>query len=162
MLDWTTTRMPSKREAPRKRGEGIKRGQSRLPRISEVARLARVSTATVSRTLANPQIVARETRERVLEAVRQIGYTPNVVGRSLRARRSMMVLVVVPTLANPFYADVLRGIDHELWSAGYGLIIGNLDNSIEKESRLIDVAFARQVDGVLLLNGRVPESDGRA
>jgi LacI family repressor for deo operon, udp, cdd, tsx, nupC, and nupG len=128
----------------------------------EVARLADVSTATVSRTLANPHVVAPQTRERVLEAVRLTGYTPHVVGRSLRARRSMMVLVVVPTLANPFYADVLRGIDHELWSAGYGLIVGNLDNSIEKESRLIDVAFAGQVDGVLLLNGRVPESEGRA
>jgi LacI family repressor for deo operon, udp, cdd, tsx, nupC, and nupG len=140
------------------RQKAAKQGRAR---ISEVARLAEVSTATVSRTLANPQVVAPETRERVLEAVRQTGYTPNVVGRSLRARRSMMVLVVVPTLANPFYADVLRGIDHELWSAGYGLIVGNLDNSIEKESRLIDVAYAGQVDGVLLLNGRVPESEGR-
>ena len=145
-----------------KRRNGMKRGRAQLPRILEVARLAQVSTATVSRTLANPQVVARDTRERVLDAVRKIGYTPNVAGRHLRARRSMMVLVVVPTLANPLFADVLRGIDHELWKAGYGLIIGNLDDSIEKETRLIDVAFAGQVDGVLLLNGRIPEKDGRA
>lgn len=150
--------MASGTEGSRPRRKAVKQGRAR---IWEVARLAEVSTATVSRTLANPQIVAPETRERVLEAVRRTGYTPHVVGRLLRARRSMMVLVVVPTLSNPFYADVLRGIDHELWSAGYGLIVGNLDNSIEKESRLIDVVYAGQVDGVLLLNGRVPESEGR-
>ncbi len=130
-------------------------------KIAEVAKLAGVSSATVSRTLANPEIVAKATRDRVLAAVRRTGYTPNVAARNLRARRSHMVLVVVPNIENPFFAEVLRGIDEMLSSRGYGLIIANLDNSPQKESRYVDLASAGQVDGVLLLCGHILKSASR-
>jgi LacI family repressor for deo operon, udp, cdd, tsx, nupC, and nupG len=130
--------------------------------IHDVAARARVSTATVSRTLANPELVSADTRARVLAAVRATGYTPNVAARNLRARRAMMVLVVVPNVANSFFAEVLRGIDDELVASGYGMIIGNLDNLVEREARYVDLVFAGQVDGVLLLGGRVPRANGRA
>jgi LacI family repressor for deo operon, udp, cdd, tsx, nupC, and nupG len=130
-------------------------------RIAEVARLAGVSPATVSRALANPDKVRPEARERVLAAVRETGYTPNVAARNLRARRSLMVLVVVPNIGNPFFSEVLRGIDETLSAAGYGLIIGNLDERREKEGRFVDVAFAGQVDGIILLNGKVLQARGR-
>ena len=130
--------------------------------IADVARLAGVSTATVSRALATPEIVSAATRAKVLEAVRATGYTPHVVAQNLRGRRSMMVLVVVPDIANPFFSEVLHGIDDTLASAGYGLLIGNLANSAAKEGRYVDVVFAGQVDGVLLLNGGIPASNGRS
>ena len=120
-----------------------------------------MSTATVSRTLANPQFVSVNARTRVLRAVSETGYTPNVAARTLRARRSMMILVVVPNLANPYFSEVLRGIDDELAEAGYDLIIGNLDNRVEREARYVKLAMAGQVDGVLNLTGRVPKGDGR-
>lgn len=139
------------------------RGADAAPvRIADVARRAGVSTATVSRALANPDIVNAETRERVLEAVRATGYTPNVAARNLRARRSMMVLVVVPDIGNPFFSEVLRGVDETLSAAGYGLIIGNLGQRAELEDRFVDVAFAGQVDGVLLLNGAILAGRGRS
>jgi LacI family repressor for deo operon, udp, cdd, tsx, nupC, and nupG len=131
-------------------------------RIADVARIAGVSPATVSRTLANPDKVTPETRERVLTAVRLTGYTPNVAGRNLRARRSMMALVVVPNIGNPFFSEVLRGIDETLSEEGYGLIIGNLDQTAAKESRFVDVVFAGQVDGVILLNGHLLQGRGRS
>lgn len=134
---------------------------ARPARIADVARLAEVSVATVSRTLANPEVVAEETRRRVLEAVRATGYTPNIAGRNLRARRSMMALVVVPDISNAFFAGVLRGVDEALSAAGYGIIIANLDNSAEKEARYVDLACAGQVDGVLLLCGHVIRSATR-
>ncbi|MBI1773884.1 MAG: LacI family DNA-binding transcriptional regulator [Proteobacteria bacterium] len=137
------------------------RASTRPARIADVARLAGVSPATVSRTLANPDIVTTETRQRVIEAVRRTGYVPNIAGRNLRAQRSMMVLVVVPDIANPFFAEVLRGIDDTLSAAGYGLIIGNLNNATAKEARYVDLVSAGQVDGVLLLNGHIPEGNGR-
>jgi LacI family repressor for deo operon, udp, cdd, tsx, nupC, and nupG len=143
------------------RGRGAARASDR-PGIADVARLARVSTATVSRTLATPDVVSPATRERVIAAVRRTGYTPHVAARSLRARRTMMVLVVVPEIANPFFAEVLHGIDDTLARAGYGLLIGNLANSATKEARYVDVVFAGQVDGVLLLNGGVPTAGGRS
>src|SRR3954468_21713959 len=97
-------------------------------RIADVARIAGVSTATVSRVLDDPNKVRQKTRDLVLEAVRRSGYTPNSVARNLRKRQTMTALVVVPNLANPVFAQILRGIDDELTQSGYGLVIGNLDN----------------------------------
>jgi LacI family repressor for deo operon, udp, cdd, tsx, nupC, and nupG len=72
----------------------------------------------------------------------------------------MVVLVVVPNLANPVFAEVIRGIDDELVAAGYDMIIGNLDNLVEREARYVDLCTSGQVDGVLLLTGRVPVGHG--
>lgn len=133
-------------------------------RIVDVARLAGVSTATVSRALSNPGRVNTETRRRVLEAVSALGYTPNAAARNLRARRSMMVLVVVPKLANVFFAQVLRGIDSELFRSGYGLIIGDLDTNyaFEKEKHLVALVNAGHIDGVITIFGGVPRNASRA
>lgn len=130
-------------------------------RIADVARIAGVSTATVSRVLAHPDKVRPKTRDLVMEAVRHCGYTPNSVARNLRKRRTMTALVVIPNLANPVFAQILRGIDDELTQSGYGLVIGNLDNCKEREARYVELALSRQVDGVILMNGRIPESDKR-
>jgi LacI family repressor for deo operon, udp, cdd, tsx, nupC, and nupG len=139
-----------------------RRKSSRRPAtIHDVAARAGVSTATVSRTLAAPALVSEEARARVLAAIKATGYTPNMAARNLRARRSMMVLVVVPNIANAFFAEVLRGIDDELVEHGYGIIIGNLDNRQEREARYVDLVFAGQVDAVLLMSGRVPSGSGR-
>jgi LacI family repressor for deo operon, udp, cdd, tsx, nupC, and nupG len=123
--------------------------------IAEVAALAGVSTATVSRALAMPGRVSAATRERVLEVVRRTGYTPNIAGRNLRAARSKMVLVVVPSLITPFFADLLLGVDRALSAHGYGLLVGNLHDGEGKEERLLDLLLAGQADGALLLNGHV-------
>jgi LacI family repressor for deo operon, udp, cdd, tsx, nupC, and nupG len=80
----------------------------------------------------------------------------------LRARRTMLVLVVVPDIANPFFSDVLRGIDEALSPYGYGFLIGNLGNSRAKEPQFTNIALAGQVDGLLLLNGRIPQGGRRA
>jgi LacI family repressor for deo operon, udp, cdd, tsx, nupC, and nupG len=134
----------------------LQRPDRRTLRIAEVAKLAGVSTATVSRALTDPVKLRPQTLARVEEAIRRTGYTPNLAARNLRARRSMVVLVVVPDIANPFFADVLRGIEETLSSGGYGLLIGNLGPGPEKPRQILDVVQAGQVDGVLLLNGAVP------
>lgn len=131
----------------------------RTLRIADVAALAGVSTATVSRALTTPGKLKPETLARVEAAVRETGYTPNLAARSLRARRTMLVLVVVPNIANPFFADVLQGIDDALSRHGYGLLIGNLGPSCGKERHFLQVVQSGQVDGVILLNGAIP-SDG--
>ena len=129
--------------------------------IRDVAARASVSTATVSRALATPDLVSEDARARVAAAIEATGYTPSAAARNLRARRAMMILVVVPNLANPFFAEILRGIDDELVASGYGMIIGNLDKLAEREARYVDLVFAGQVDGVLLLSGRVPSGNGK-
>jgi LacI family repressor for deo operon, udp, cdd, tsx, nupC, and nupG len=131
-------------------------------RIADVARLAGVSTATVSRVLASPDQVRPKTHALVMEAVRRSGYTPNGIARNLRTRRTMTVLAVVPNLANPVFAQILRGIDDELTQSGYGIVIGSLDNCQGREARYVDLALSQQFDGVLLMNGRIPESGKRS
>lgn len=131
-------------------------------RIAEVAALAGVSTATVSRALSDPGKLRQETLARVEAAIRATGYTPNLAARSLRARRSMVVLVVVPDIANPFFADVLRGIEEALSAAGYGLLIGNLGPGPGKQGQMLDIVQAGQVDGVILLNGAIPRDATRS
>lgn len=131
------------------------RRRYRALHIAEVAKLAGVSIATVSRALANPDRVNAKTRAHVLDVVQRTGYTPNVAGRSLRAARSHMVLVVVPTFITPFFTDLLLGVDRALTERGYGLLIGNLHDGAAKEQALVDLVRSGQADGVLLLNGHI-------
>ena len=144
---------------PDKRARSVRRRQG-ATRIKEVARLAAVSTATVSRTLASPQQVSPETRARVMDAVAKVGYVPNPAARSLRSQKTHMVLVALPDLSNIFFSQVLRGIEEELFAAGYGMVIGGLNGDPEKEARFAAFAAAGQVDGVLLLNGHLFRQNG--
>jgi LacI family repressor for deo operon, udp, cdd, tsx, nupC, and nupG len=128
---------------------------TRAARIQDVARLAEVSTATVSRTLANPERVSPQARARVLEAIAKIGYVPNPAARTLRSQKTYMVLVVLPDLANTFFSRILRGIEETLFEAGYGMIIGDLDGSPEKEAHFAAFTGAGRVDGAILLNGHL-------
>ncbi len=125
------------------------------PKIEDVARRAGVSTATVSRALSLPDMVRPETRDRVLAAVRELGYLPNAAARNLRSGTTMMVLVVLPKLAHVFFGEVVRGIEHELAAEGYGLIVGDLDNLVDRERHVFRMASATHVDGIILLTGRM-------
>src|SRR6478609_6022163 len=129
--------------------------------IADVAQFAGFSTATVSRVIRNPDQVRLKTYDIVMKAVRRCGYTPDGTARNLRTRRTMNVLVVAPRLTNPVFAEILGGVDDELSQSGYGIIIGNLDNRREREARYVDLALSRQVDGILLMTGYVPENGTR-
>ena len=91
---------------------------SRKPTISDVARQAGISTATVSRTLATPEKVTAQTRAIVMEAVRKIGYVPNLAARNLRTNRTRTILAVLPDFSNVFFSRVLRGISDTLVAQG--------------------------------------------
>ena len=135
----------------------------RAPRISDVAREAGVSTATVSRALAAPASVREELRRRVLETVERLGYTPNAAARNLRGGSSKMILVVVPRRANPpFFSEVLRGIDTVLSASGYSVIMGNLDQEGAKERHVVEMMAAGHIDGAIILSGKVPVSGERS
>jgi LacI family transcriptional regulator, repressor for deo operon, udp, cdd, tsx, nupC, and nupG len=127
----------------------------RVARIQDVARLADVSTATVSRALATPERVSPEARARVLEAIAKTGYVPNPAARSLRSQKTFMVLVVLPDLSNTFFSKILRGIEETLFEAGYGMIISDLDGPPEKEAHFAAFTAAGRVDGAILLNGHL-------
>src|SRR4051812_40622258 len=79
--------------------------------IQQVAMAAKVSVATVSRALQNPEMVAEASRNKVHDAVARLGYTPNVQARNLRTARTRMIVALVPDIANPFFSEVIRGVE---------------------------------------------------
>lgn len=130
-------------------------------KIGDVARRAGVSTATVSRTLSSPHTVRPETRKLVLDAVRELGYTPNAAARNLRAGRSRILLVVVPYLSSSFFARIVSGIDLAAANLGYGIILAEKVLTGERQAELINLASAGLFDGALLLSSLVPRSRNR-
>ncbi len=127
---------------------------SRQSTIKDVAQAARVSTATVSRTLKQPDLVSPETRERVIAAVRQVRYTPNLVARNLRRQETRSVFLVARDLGNPFYLEVFAGIEEAARSRGYTVLLGNSQDSIERERFYVDLVLARHADGLILMTGK--------
>lgn len=134
---------------------GPERGSRGVPRIGEVAALAGVSVATVSRALANPEFVRAATRARVYSAVEQTGYVPNLTARNLRRRRVGSVLAIVPDGTNVFFPLVIRAIADVLDQQGFTLVVADTQNDPLREAKVAALAASGQVDGVLLLNGRL-------
>jgi LacI family transcriptional regulator, repressor for deo operon, udp, cdd, tsx, nupC, and nupG len=124
--------------------------------IRDVARRAGVSTATVSRALADPERVAEPTREEVFRAIAETGFTPNAMARSLRARSTKMVLALLPGIGNSFYTPILNAVEEVLSLAGYGMIMGDTRMDSAREAHYDYLVRAGQVDGVMLLTGRLP------
>ncbi|MGA0540658.1 LacI family DNA-binding transcriptional regulator [Neotabrizicola sp. VNH66] len=124
------------------------------PRISDVARLAGVSTATVSRTLSNPALVSEETRAAVAEAIRATGYRLNHAARNLRHRRTGGIVALVPNLANPFFSQILSGIAAVLGPAGYNLLVA--DTRTADPETLLAYAEPSRADGLIVLDGALP------
>ncbi|MBB3139743.1 LacI family DNA-binding transcriptional regulator [Halomonas organivorans] len=123
----------SNQEASRTR----RRRGSAQPTLKEVAAAAGVSAITASRALNTPERVNEETRKRVLEAVDRVGYVPNLVAGSLASARSRFIAVIVPSLANAVFIEVIRGLQTTFEAQGYQILLGNTDYDIEREHRLV-------------------------
>jgi LacI family transcriptional regulator len=116
----------------------------------DVARRAGVSVATVSYVLnAGPRGVSDEKRRRVLQAVAELGYRPNAIARSLRARRTHILGLVLPNTANPYFAALSHAIEEVAAERGYQVVVSNAAESPERETRQIEALLQLQVDGLL-------------
>ncbi|QQR38017.1 LacI family DNA-binding transcriptional regulator [Devosia rhizoryzae] len=128
----------------------------KLATIEDVAALAGVSIATVSRAINEPTKVAEETRRRVTEAVARTGYTTNAMARSLRMRRSNMILILAPDVGDPNFSNILVGLETEASKRGYGLLIGNTQNDASRETDYLRFISSNQADGLILFTGHLP------
>jgi LacI family repressor for deo operon, udp, cdd, tsx, nupC, and nupG len=126
------------------------------PTIRNVAELAGVSTATVSRALAQPEKVSKETRERVLEAVRQTGFVPNRQAVDFRRQATGNVVLLVRDITNPFYLDIYRGIEELAFANGYRVLMGDAGDDDARVFRYVDMVRNRQADGMILMTGWLP------
>src|SRR3954471_3724683 len=118
--------------------------------IKEVARCAGVSLGTVSNVLNRPEMVTEGTRQRVLEAIQELGYVRNDSARQLRAGRSRTVAIVVLDVANPFFTDVVRGAEAAAEAAGAVVVVCNSGEDAGRERRHLDLLEEQRVQGVLI------------
>ena len=124
--------------------------------IKDVARLAGVSTATVSRTLAEPDKVQPTTREKVLAAVRKSGYVTNSAARSLRTQRTYSVVVLVPDITNSFFSNIIQGIEAVARKNSYRILLGDMQNDPNNAQAYGELCAQRQADGVICLGRTIP------
>lgn len=122
---------------------------ARRATVHEVAAYAKVSAQTVSRVVNGVPRVAARTRERVLAAVKALDYEPNTLARGLVTRRTRTLGVLVYDIANPYYGQMVRGMEDAAFSRGYDLIIGNSDADHRKDLSYLRVFRRRGVDGIL-------------
>jgi LacI family transcriptional regulator, repressor for deo operon, udp, cdd, tsx, nupC, and nupG len=121
--------------------------------LQDVARIAGVSTATVSRALSYPDIVSKSTRDRVTKAVEVSGYRINKTARNLRTQRAHSVLVMLPDLGNPFFSTILEGISANLSKKGYSMLIASTSQVHASGERLVDYLSDGRADGMIILDG---------
>ncbi|MFP1631157.1 LacI family DNA-binding transcriptional regulator [Zhengella sp. ZM62] len=128
------------------------------PTLSDVARAAGVSTATVSRCLNEPGLVVQATRERVLRAVEELGYTPDFSGRALASRRTNTVGAVIPTMENAIFARGIQAFQEALSAAGVTLLVASSGYDPEQEALQVRTLIGRGADGLLLIGAARPAS----
>jgi DNA-binding LacI/PurR family transcriptional regulator len=119
-------------------------------RISDVARRANVSVATVSRVLSKKTPVSEELSERVMQAVNELGYQPSRVAQSLRKKSSSVLGLIISDIQNPFFTSLVRAVEDAAYQYKYGIFLCNSDEDVEKESFYIDLLIAEQVSGVVI------------
>ncbi|EJD5563477.1 DNA-binding transcriptional regulator CytR [Escherichia coli] len=124
--------------------------------MKDVALKAKVSTATVSRALMNPDKVSQATRNRVEKAAREVGYLPQPMGRNVKRNESRTILVIVPDICDPFFSEIIRGIEVTAANHGYLVLIGDCAHQNQQEKTFIDLIITKQIDGMLLLGSRLP------
>ena len=125
--------------------------------IADVAREAGVSRQTVSRVLNNKGEIREATSLRVREVIDRLGYRPCTLARGLATRRTLTFGLIVPDIANPFFADISRGADDTAHAAGFSLVLCNTVEDPEREVDLLRTLEQRSVDGVVLCSPRLPE-----
>jgi len=127
-----------------------------FPTIQDVARVAKVSTATVSRALSYPERVSEDTRRQVIEAIELTGYTVNQTARNLRRKQTGAIVVLVPNIGNPFFSKILAGIEATASKAGLNVLIADTRQPHLRAGQLGEYLHNNRADGMLVLDGSLP------
>src|SRR6202023_2525533 len=130
------------------------------PTLSAVAKLAGVSSITVSRVVRLPNLVAPETRDRVEAAMRELGYVPNQGGGSLASSRTSSVGVLVPTIANSIFADTVQGLSDELEPLGYAVILAQSRYDAARVDHMLAALLSRRPEAIIMVGS--PATQDRA
>lgn len=124
--------------------------------IRDVAALAGVSTATVSRALQHPDKVREETRRKVFEAVEKANFVPNANAKIFRQQSNQTVILLVRDIGNPFYLEIFKGVEEAASEAGYKVLMGDARDDEARVANHIDLVRQRHADGLILMTGHFP------
>ena len=118
--------------------------------ITDVAREASVSRATVSRVISSKSNTSEDVRSRVFAAIEKLGYQPNLVARSLRVRQSKIIGLIISDIQNPFYTGLVRAVEDTAYKNNFRIFLCNSDEDIAKEILYIKLMVAEKVAGVVI------------
>lgn len=151
MLRWRSRGQASQARAVGARAGELKHGVARVT-VRDVAEKAGVSISTVSRVLTGSAPVSRELHRRVVAAIEELGYRPNALARGLRSRRTAVLGLIVPDIANPFFSQLARVIEQQAHHYGYSILLCNSENSRERELQYFSLLTSQRVDGMMLIS----------
>lgn len=118
--------------------------------IKDIANEAGVSVTTVSRVINNKPDVSDDTRNRVKEVINRLGYNPNKIARGLVLQKTYTIGLIIPDISNPFFPEVVKGVEDRSRERNYSVIFCNTDNKKEEERKAIELLKSKQVDGIIL------------
>ncbi|MBC3931013.1 LacI family DNA-binding transcriptional regulator [Undibacterium curvum] len=120
--------------------------------MKQVAEKARVSTTTVSHVINNTRVVSEDARERVLSVIQELRYIPSAVARSLKNDRTHTLGMMIPNNSNPYFAEVIQGIEDASFKLGYNIILCNSYDDPKKQAAYIRVLMEKRIDGLILVS----------
>ncbi|MGW3015426.1 LacI family DNA-binding transcriptional regulator [Streptomyces longwoodensis] len=129
-----------------------------MPTMADVARHAGVSVATVSHVLNDTRPVLPQTRQAVLDAIEVLGYTPNTLARSLVTARTRSIGLAVSAISNPYFTEILQGVEASALEHGYGLLIADPHDDPEHERTVVQLLHERRVDGMIVAPSAEPSA----
>lgn len=122
-----------------------------MANIKDVALHAGVSVTTVSHVVNGTRFVSETARQRVEEAVRELGYVPSAVARSLKHNTTRTFGMVIPNNSNPYFAEIIRGVEDRCFAAGYNVILCNSNDDPERQAGYLRVLTEKRIDGLVLV-----------
>lgn len=127
--------------------------------LEDVARQAGVSAMTVSRVINHTGRISPATRQHVSEVIDALGYRPSRAARTLVTTKTWMIGVIVPDITNPYFAEIVHGIEDTAWDAGYGVLLANTNESPTREATMLGQIDESAVDGVIAVSSRLANDE---
>ncbi len=127
--------------------------------IKDVALRAGVSVTTVSHVVNDTRHVSAKGRERVEEAIRELGYVPNAMARSLKSNTTSTLGMLIPNSSNPYFAEIVRIVEDRCFGAGYTLVLCNTDDEPRRQSVYLQVLAERRIDGLIVVSTGAGDDD---
>lgn len=119
--------------------------------IRDVAKESGLSTGTISKALSDPKTVSPKSLARVQSAIKKLNYKPNMLSQKFRNKQSKTIVILVPDIANLFFAQVISGIEHVVQKHGYSVLLGDTNDDKKREQEYIDMVETRLADGIINL-----------